>query len=60
MAYKLKKGQWIPSKLRVTSFAVERLDAYGEWTVTMNSIPATLLDHFPFTSDRPTSCELPG
>lgn len=31
VAYKLKKGQWIPSKLRVTSFAVERLDAYGEW-----------------------------
>ncbi|KAK9915634.1 hypothetical protein WJX75_001835 [Coccomyxa subellipsoidea] len=29
VAYKLKKGQWIPSKLRVTSYAVERLDAYG-------------------------------
>ena len=30
VAYKLRKGEWVPTKLRVTSFAVERLDADGE------------------------------
>jgi hypothetical protein len=29
-AYKLKKGQWVPTRLRVTAFAVERLDADGD------------------------------
>ena len=28
-AYKLKKGQWVPTRMRVTAFAVERLDAEG-------------------------------
>lgn len=29
VAYKLRKGEWVPTKLRVTSFALERLDADG-------------------------------
>ena len=29
-AYKLKKGTWVPAKLRVTSFAVEKIDSQGE------------------------------
>ena len=30
-AYKLKKGQWVPAKLRITSFAVETVDSQGTW-----------------------------
>ena len=29
-AYKLKKGAWVPAKLRITSFAVEKVDSQGE------------------------------
>ena len=31
-AYKLKKGAWVPAKLRITSFAVEKVDSQGEQT----------------------------
>ena len=31
-AYKLKKGAWVPAKLRITSFAVEKVDSQGERT----------------------------
>jgi hypothetical protein len=30
VAYKLKRGQWVPTKLQITSFAVERLDGSGK------------------------------
>lgn len=28
-AYKLKKGKWEPAKLRITSFAIEKIGAEG-------------------------------
>lgn len=28
-AYKLKKGKWVPAKLRITSFGVEKVDSQG-------------------------------
>ncbi len=31
-AYKLKKGAWMPAKMRITSFAVEKIDSQGEQT----------------------------
>ena len=31
-AYKLKKGAWVAAKLRITSFAVEKVDSQGEQT----------------------------
>ena len=32
-AYKLKKGKWEPAKLRITSFAIEKIGAEGTATI---------------------------